>query len=327
VIAPDGSIRVVLAGGGTDHPAGFRLVEASGNRFTLIARGECPEGNVASLGQTSSGDSAVLCFSQPGTRPWRDEPYVTAGTFERTSGRWSWRWQGALDRTTLGYLVAVPYFVTLGSELALVFEGVGGKGMPAPRWSVAVVPSAGAPQPLCTSCEIVAPVVVDGVLRILLRYGSSYEEVRLTPGGLVRANLTPTDAEDAVAPGEPCVARSDDGSTVVRVPIERAGIEARTTTGLLRYDGAWLPHGPHVHGADGSACPPERFLEGLPSELPSGLRRWVRASRRDQWLVVYDMREVGKDQPGDSHFAAPDRHHDYPGSLRIAHPKPSPATD
>lgn len=323
VVSADGRIRAVIAGGGLGEApdATFRIVALDRNGVHALTQGACPEGSLAGFGQDASGESLVLCVSTPADPSWRGALTVHAGRLEPSSGGVRWQWRGRLPAGVLGYFVGVRYFALLGSELALIFEGAQAKGKHPPKWNLARVPSNTDVMPLCSNCEVVALLVVDGDLRILTRSGVSYEEVLLTQTqGLLRnrpamlATLAPTD------PRAPCLSQTADGSTSVLLPSPSdSSAPTRSATLLLRYPSAWLPQGPDVYSAERATCPPRQFPDATRPKLPAGLRRWLRATRGNDWQLVYDLPEITEHSWRQALFKNPKLRYDYPGSLRLVH--------
>jgi hypothetical protein len=323
VVGP-GRIRAILDG--IWQPGGllsqnFALVEIGEKGLTVITEASCAEGfHPSSLGRMKSGESAILCQGFAG---------VQLGVFDEEHQRIAWRWQQALD-TREPFIQSVSYFADLGSKVVLIYNRSPTKGVAYPSWNFMLAPGRSEEGEVCRNCEIIGLVVVGEQLRVLSGITQSFAELGISESG-ESTELQPLKTATMV-PGNipaPCLAQGRDGAVTVQIPLSVQDTDHETDGGrvpnappqtslaTIRYEQAWLPHGPDSYPVEDMPCPPLHFEDHTRPALSADLRTWVRGSLGERSLVlVYNLRErllsgADLDRPYDSTIYA------YPGSMRI----------
>lgn len=267
-----------------------------------------------------SGESAILCQGFAGVR---------LGVFDEERRLIAWRWEQALD-TREPFIQSVSYFADLGSKVVLIYNRTPTKGVAYSSWNFTLAPGRGEEGEVCRNCEIIGLVVVGEQLRVLTGITQFFGELGISENG--ETNLLQPLKAATVVPGSipaPCVAQGRDGAVTVRIPVSSHEIERgmdggpvpnalpQASLATIRYEHAWLPHGPDSYPVEDLPCPPVHFDDRTRPALSADLRTWVRASRGERSLVlVYNL---GKRTLSGADLDRPDDSTDYayPGSMRI----------
>ena len=323
VVGP-GRIRAILDGiwqpGGLFSQS-FALVEIGEKGLTVLTEASCTNGfRASSLGRMKSGESAILCQGVDG---------VQLGVFDEERRRIVWRWQQALD-TRVPVIQSVSYFADLGSKVVLIYDRSPTKGVAYSSWNFLLAPGGGEEGEVCRDCEVIGLVVVGEQLRVLSGITHSFAEIGISESGQ-SGELQPlkTATMELASIPAPCITQGRDGVVTVRIPLSiqdtdrnthgAPGTKALPPTSIatIRYEQAWLPHGPDSYPSEDVPCAPVPFDDHTRPALSADLRTWVRASLGERSLVlVYNLRArtlsgADLDRPHDSTV------YDYPGSMRI----------
>jgi len=317
VVVGPGRVRVLTDDWASPATSAFRVTEITHDGARFVVAGRCPEqGDEMSLGRLADGASAVLCHSFRA---------VHFGVVDERLPRIEWRWRQPLPDWTESRISAVPYFVDLGPSVVLFLEIAASKGSTA-GWNTQLAPSALPADSLCMGwCKLAALVVTGEKLHTLVLRGNGQgpQEVTIDAKG-IRTASDPLKAAQ-ISPGElgePCVSEDQDGTVTVRLGEYRQlgsytpnlPLLGESTVATVRYEHAWLAHGPDVFPTERLFCTPRLSLTSsapTSGDFPT-LRKWPRVTLDgEHGLLVYG-------QPNVDPTNSPGMHASYAGSVRIA---------